>query len=109
MNLKALAFLTVGLFALSQAFAGDKACCPHGKTAGAKMNCSATFAKLDLTADQKAQMEKLAADCEKGGCNEQTMAKMEQGARKVLNNEQFAQWKAACDAGHHHGEKKTTS
>ena len=109
MKLKALAILTVGMFAAATSFAGEgKACCAHGKVAGEKMNCSATFAKLDLTTDQKTQMEKLAADCEKGGCNEQTMAKMEQGARKVLNDQQFAQWKAAC-AGHSHGDKKTTS
>ncbi len=105
MNLKVLAFLTVGMFAVSQVFAGDKACCAHGGAQQAKMNCSATFANLDLNADQKAQMEKLAADCEKGGCNEQTMAKMEQSARKILDKEQFAQWKAAC-ASHQHSEKK---
>ena len=104
MNLKALAFLTVGMFVVSQAFAGDKACCAHGGATQAKMNCSATFANLNLDGDQKAKMQKLAADCEKGGCNERTMAKMEQGARKVLNKEQFAQWKAAC-ASHHSSEK----
>ena len=107
MKLTALAFLAVGMFAVSHAFAGEKACCAHGGATQAKMNCSATFANLDLNADQKAQMEKLAADCEKGGCNEETMAKMEQSARKILNKEQFAQWKAAC-AGHHKSDKKQT-
>ena len=105
MKLKALACLTVGVFTVSAALAGDKACCAHGGATQAKMNCSATFANLNLNADQQARMEKLAADCEKGGCNEQTMAKMEQSARKILNKEQFAQWKAAC-AGHQHSEKK---
>ncbi len=103
-----LAFLAVTMFAASSAFAGEgKACCAHGGMKQAKMNCSATFANLNLNAEQKAQMETLAAECEKGGCNEQTMVKMEQGARKVLNDEQFTQWKAAC-AGHHHSEKKTS-
>lgn len=58
--------------------------------------CEATFAKLDLNAGQKAKMEKLAAEYDQGGCNKETMAKMEQGARKVLTKEQFAAWKAAC-------------
>ena len=106
MNLIALAFLAVGCFAISQVSAEEKACCAHGGAKQAKMDCSATFANLNLNADQKAKMEKLAADCEKGGCNEQTMARMEAGARKVLNKEQLAAWKAACCS--HHKEKKQT-
>lgn len=96
MNLKALAILTLGLFACLSAFAEDKACCAGMAGNDMKGKCSTTFASLNLTADQKAKMEKLAAECDKGGCNEQTMAKMEKSARKVLNKEQFAQWKANC-------------
>lgn len=107
MKLTALALLTLATFAASQALAGEKACCAHGGATQAKMNCSATFANLELDAEQKAKMEKLAADCEKGGCNEQTMAKMEQSARKILNKEQFAQWKAACGS-HQKSDKKQT-
>lgn len=58
--------------------------------------CSATFAKLDLTSQQRAEMEKLAVECEKGGCNKETMAKMEDRAKRVLSPKQFAAWKAAC-------------
>ncbi len=105
MKLTALAFLTLATFGASQALAGDKACCAHGGATQGKMNCSATFANLNLNTDQQKRMEKLAADCEKGGCNEQTMAKMEQSARKILDKEQFAQWKAAC-ASHQHSERK---
>ncbi len=43
-------------------------------------------------------MEKLAAECDKGGCNKATMAKMEKGARGVLTEEQFTAWKAACSS-----------
>jgi hypothetical protein len=97
MNLKALAILSVGMFALSSAFAGDKACCAGMAGNDMKGACSATFANLNLSSEQKTKMEKLAAECDKGGCNSQTMAKMEKGARKVLNKEQFAAWKAACN------------
>ncbi len=87
MKLTALAVLTVGMFAVSQGFAGEKACCAHGGATQAKMNCSATFANLSLNADQQKQMEKLAADCEKGGCNEQTMAKLAPCSESTQEND----------------------
>lgn len=99
MKSKALALIAAGIFAATSAFAGDKACCANMAKNDMKGACSATFANLSLTSEQKSKMEKLAAECDKGGCNEQTMAKMEKGASKVLNKEQFAQWKAAC-SGH---------
>ena len=81
--------------AVSPAFAGDKACC--AKTAGnTKDACVATFAKLDLTAEQKGKMESLADECTKGGCTKESMAKMEKGAKNILSKEQFAAWQAAC-------------
>ncbi len=92
----ALAFVAAGMISASSAFAGDKACCAHGASNDMKAACEATFAKLDLNAEQKTKMETLAADCDKGGCNKETMAKMEKGARGVLTKEQFATWKAAC-------------
>ncbi|MFN2507673.1 MAG: hypothetical protein ABR589_02760 [Chthoniobacterales bacterium] len=96
MKFKLLAFLAVGMLAGSSAFAGDKACC--AATAGNKSGhgCSATFARLDLTAEQKTKMETLAQECEKGGCNEATHTKMAKGAQKILNKDQFAAWEAAC-------------
>lgn len=39
-------------------------------------------------------MEKLSAECDKGGCNKETMAKMEKGAKRVLSPAQFATWQA---------------
>jgi hypothetical protein len=58
------------------------------------MDC-ANYANLNLSSEQKAKMDALAADCHKGACNEATMAKMTQGAKKVLNKEQFATWKSS--------------
>jgi hypothetical protein len=92
----ALAFLAVAMFASSSAFAGDKACCATAEGNISKEACVATFANLDLTADQKGKMESLATKCAKDGCNKESMAKMEKGAKGVLSKEQFAAWKAAC-------------
>lgn len=60
-----------------------------------------TFANLNLTEDQKPKMEKLAAECRKGGCNEATMAHMNKEAEKILSKEQLATWKSS------HGGKKS--
>ncbi len=56
----------------------------------------ASFASLDLTADQKAQVESLVATCDKAGCTKESMAKMEKGAEGILSKEQFAAWQSAC-------------
>jgi len=98
-KLTGLAFLAAGLFAVSSAFAGDKACCAHNASNDMKAACEATFAKLDLNAEQKNKMETLAAACNKTGCTKESMATMEKAAKGVLSKEQFATWKAAC-AGH---------
>ena len=52
-----------------------------------------TFANLNLTPEQKAKMEKAAADCHKGGCTEETMAKMNKDAQEILTEQQYAAWK----------------
>lgn len=63
-----------------------------------KAACAATFANLNLSSEQKSKMEKLSAECDKGGCNEASMAEMEKQARGILTEEQLAAWKAACAA-----------
>lgn len=97
MKRTALAFVATVLFNAASVFAHDNAACCAGM-AGKEMKsaCSSTFANLNLSAAQKTKMEKLAADCDKDGCNAQSMAKMETAARRVLNKEQFAAWKANC-------------
>ena len=105
MNMKLILSITAAAaFTTASVFAGDKACCAHAaKGSDMKAACAATFAKLDLNAEQKAKMETLAEDCVKGGCNKETMAKMEKGAKSILSKEQFATWKAEC--GGKHSEK----
>jgi Spy/CpxP family protein refolding chaperone len=90
-----LALAGVATLSLS-AFAADKSCCATTASANMKQSCEATFANLDLTSAQKTKMEKLAADCDKGGCNKESMAKMEKGAKGILSKDQFATWKASC-------------
>ncbi len=95
MKFKALAIVATGLFIAGSAFAGDKACCAqHAKND--KAACAATFASLDLTAEQKTKMETLAAECDKAGCTKESMAKMESSAKGILSKEQFAAWNSAC-------------
>ena len=95
MKFNALAVVAAGLVVAGSAFAGDKACCAqHAKND--KAACAATFASLDLTADQKAKMETLAAECDKSGCTKESMAKMDSSAQGILSKEQYAAWQSAC-------------
>jgi hypothetical protein len=92
-----LALLSVASLSVS-ALAADKSCCATTATANADMKqaCAATFANLNLSAEQKGKMEKLAAECDKGGCNKASMTKMEKSAKGILSKDQFATWKANC-------------
>jgi len=96
MNMKLILSVTAAAFTATSVFAGDKACCATAGNHKSKEACIATFAKMDLNAEQKAKMETLAEDCVKGGCNKETMAKMEKGAKRVLSPAQFAAWEAEC-------------
>ncbi len=60
----AIALMAAAAFAVVPAFAGDKdkdksACC----AVKGDMDCAATYAKLNLTADQKAKMDGLVEKC----------------------------------------------
>ena len=95
MKLKGLALMAVAVLAATSAFAGDKACCAaHAKNS--KMCMSQTYAKLNLSSDQKAKLEKLEAQCDKAGCTKESMAKFMKSAEGILSKEQFATLKADC-------------
>ena len=98
-----IALLAALAFAVTPAFAGDKdkdhACC----TKGEKMD-SASFASLNLTAEQKTKMDALVAKCDKAGCTKESMTEFMKSAEGVLTKEQFAAFKAECEKKH---EKKT--
>lgn len=97
MKTTALTLMAAALFAVSTAFAGDKCCATHAKND--KSGCAMSLAKLDLTADQKTKMEALIADCEKNGCTEASMAKLETEAKSILSNEQFVAFQSASCLG----------
>ena len=89
-------------FAVTPAFAGDKdhACCAKGE----KMD-SASFASLNLTAEQKTKMDALVEKCNTAGCTKESMTAFMKSAETVLNKEQMVAFKAACEKKHE--EKKS--
>ena len=95
-KLKGLAFMAVAVFAATSAYAGDKACCAAHAKNDSKMCMSQTYAKLNLSSDQKAKLEKLEAQCHKAGCTKESMAKFMKSAEGILSKEQFATLKADC-------------
>src|SRR4051794_9245254 len=100
-------FLGIGLmtavaFVVNPAFAGDKdkdhSCCATGE----KMD-SASFTKLNLSAEQKTKMDVLVQKCNKDGCTKESMDAFMKSAEGVLSKEQMATLKAECSKMH---EKK---
>ena len=94
---KLIALVTAGVFAASVAFAGEHGNC--AKQVANKENmaaCQVSLASLDLTAEQKTKMDALMAEHQKEGCNEASEAKYMKEAKKVLNKDQFAKFKAEC-------------
>ena len=81
------------------AWAGD-GCCAGGGAAKPNVNFTANndcFAKLGLTAEQRAKVTDLVADCKTSGCNVTAREKMTVGLKAILTADQFTQWTAACD------------
>ena len=106
MKLKGLALITVAVFAATSAYAGDKACCAaHAKNDG-KMCMSETYAKLNLSGEQKAKLDALHADYDKAGCTKESMDKFMKSAEGILSKEQFATLKTECSKMHHDKDAK---
>jgi hypothetical protein len=105
-KLSGLALMAAAAFAVTSAFAGDKekdgGCCAiHAKNE--KTDCSQTYAKLNLSADQKTKMDTLVAKCNKDGCTKESMAAFMKSAEGILSKEQMATLKDECNKMH---EKK---
>lgn len=99
-KLKGLAFITVAVLAATSAYAGDKACCAaHAKNDG-KMCMSQTYAKLNLSSDQKTKLDALHAQYDKAGCTKESMDKFMKSAKGVLSKEQFTTLKSECAKMH---------
>lgn len=96
MKLKGLAFMTVAVFAATSAYAGDKGCCASHAKNDNKMCMSQTYAKMNLTSEQKVKLDALHAEADKEGCSKESMDKFMKSAQGILSKEQYATLKAEC-------------
>jgi hypothetical protein len=97
----AVALMAAVAFAVTPAFAGDKekdksACCA---TKG-DMDCAATYAKLNLSPDQKAKMDSLVEKCKGAGCTKESTEAFMKSAEGVLTKDQMATFKTECKKAH---------
>ena len=90
--------MAAAALAVTSAYAGDKekdgGCC--ATQANNKMDCSQTYAKLNLSAEQKAKMDALVAKCNKDGCTKESMEAFMKSAEGILSKEQMATLKTEC-------------
>jgi hypothetical protein len=98
-----LALMAAAAFAVTPAFAGDKdkdaSCC----AVKGDMDCAKTYAKLNLTAEQKTKMDALVEKCKAGGCTKESTDAFMKSAETILSKEQMTAFKAECHKAH---EKK---
>jgi hypothetical protein len=102
-----LAVLAAAALAVTSAYAGDKdkGCCTTQAKNDAKMDCSQTYAKLNLSAEQKTRMDAITAKCNKDGCTKESMEAFLKSANGILNKEQMATLKTECNKMHDKGAK----
>ncbi len=105
MKLKGIAFVAVAVFAAASAFAGDKACCASHAKNDSKVCMSETYAKLNLSTEQKAKMDALHVEYDKAGCTKESMDKLMKSAEGILSKEQFATLKTECSKAHKKEDK----
>jgi hypothetical protein len=102
MKLTGLALIAAAALAVTSAYAGDKdkgCCATHAKN-DSKMDCSQTYAKLNLSTEQKVKMDALVAKCNKNGCTKESMDKFMKSAEGILTREQLATLKTECAKTH---------
>jgi hypothetical protein len=108
-KLSGLALIAVAAFAVTSAYAGDKdkdkGCCATNASNSSKMGCSQTYAKLNLSAEQKVKMDALVAKCNKNGCTKESMDEFMKSAESILSKEQMATLKADCSKMQDKGAK----
>jgi Spy/CpxP family protein refolding chaperone len=93
-----LALMAAAALAVTSAYAGDKekdggCCATHANN---KMDCSQTYAKLNLSAEQKTKMDTLVTKCNKDGCTKESMEAFMKSAEGILSREQMATLKTEC-------------
>jgi hypothetical protein len=99
-----LALMAAAALAVTSAYAGDKekdgGCCMKQANNETKMDCTHTYAKLNLSAEQKTKMDALAAKCDKDGCTKESMEAFMKSAEGILSKEQMATLKTECSKMH---------
>ncbi len=90
---KLIALVAAGAFAAGTLFAGE-----HGGNE-TNMACTASFASLNLTADQKTKVDAALTEHQKTGCTEASEAKFKKDVQGILTPQQFAKFKAECNKG----------
>src|SRR3954469_8312594 len=100
----AVALMAAVAFAVTPAYAGDKdkdaSCCATKGT----MDCAATYANLNLSAEQKAKMDALVEKCKGAGCTKESTTAFMKSAESILSKDQMAALKTECDK--HKTDKK---
>ena len=94
---KIIALVAAGAFAAGTMFAGEHGDCAKKAGNEGKMACTASFANLNLTADQKTKMETAMTEHHKTGCTEASEAKFMKDVEGILTPDQFAKFKAECN------------
>ena len=94
---KIIALVAAGAFAAGMMFAGEHGDCAKKAGNEGKMACMASFASLNLTADQKTKMETAMTEHHKTGCTEASESKFMKNVQGILTPDQFAKFKAECN------------
>ena len=89
--------MAAAALAVTSAYAGDKekdksACC----AVKGEMDCAATYAKLNLTSEQKVKMDALVEKCKGAGCTKESTEAFMKSAESILSKEQMATLKTEC-------------
>lgn len=106
--LKTVGLVAAGILAVGTVFAGEHGDCAKQVGNKDKASCDVTFAKLDLTADQKTKLQTAKADCDKAGCTKESNAKFMKEAEGILSKDQYATFKAECEKADSKKEKTQT-
>lgn len=97
--------MAAAAFAITPALAGDKdkdaSCC----AVKGDMDCAKTYAKLNLSTEQKTKMDALVEKCKGAGCTKESTEAFMKTAETILSKEQMATFKAECHKAHEHDKK----
>lgn len=92
------AVIAVAMLMVSPVFAkdksGDMACC--AKNVSNQKSC-ANLASLNLSADQKSNIEGWQSECMKSGCTKESRQAFLKKAQGILSADQYAKLKAECN------------